>query len=104
MGEATHGTAEFYDMRARITRELIEKKGFNIIAVEADWPDATSIDFYIRGTNNKPDFKAKPFSGFPSWMWANQSVMEFTHWLKDYNRRFNSSEDSQRFKRSVGFY
>ncbi len=104
LGEATHGTAEFYDMRARITRELIEKKGFNIIAVEADWPDATSIDFYIRGTDNKADFKAKPFSGFPSWMWANHSVMKFTHWLKDYNRRFNSSEDAQRFNRSVGFY
>ncbi len=104
LGEATHGTAEFYDMRARITRELIEKKGFNIIAVEADWPDATSIDLYIRGTNNKADFKGKPFSGFPSWMWANHSVMEFTHWLKDYNRRFNSSEDAQRLNRSVGFY
>ena len=89
LGEATHGTAEFYDMRARITRELIEKKGFNIIAVEADWPDATSIDFYIRGPShnpgNKSDFRAKPFSGFPSWMWANQSVLEFTHWLKDNN-------------------
>ncbi len=104
LGEATHGTAEFYDMRARITRELIEKKGFNIIAVEADWPDATSIDLYIRGTNNKADFKGKPFSGFPSWMWANHSVMEFTHWLKEYNRRFKSSEDSKRFNRSVGFY
>ncbi|NOR43160.1 MAG: protein-L-isoaspartate O-methyltransferase, partial [Gammaproteobacteria bacterium] len=104
LGEATHGSAEFYDMRARITRELIEKKGFNIIAVEADWPDATSINFYIRGTNNKPEFKDKPFSGFPSWMWANHSVIEFTHWLKDYNHRFNSTEGTERFKRSVGFY
>ena len=108
LGEATHGTAEFYDMRARITRELIEKKGFNIIAVEADWPDATSIDFYIRGPShnpgNKSDFRAKPFSGFPSWMWANQSVLEFTHWLKDNNRRFNSSEESPKFNSTVGFY
>lgn len=104
LGEATHGTAEFYDMRARITRDLIEKKGFNIIAVEADWPDATSINFYIRGTNNKPEFKDKPFSGFPSWMWANHSVMEFTHWLKTYNQRVNSTEGTERFKRSVDFY
>jgi hypothetical protein len=84
LGEASHGTAEFYDMRARITRELIEKKGFNIVAVEADWPDATSIDYFIRGTNyntgrnpghnhgKKPIFKNKPFSGFPSWMQINR--------------------------------
>jgi len=94
LGEASHGTAEFYDMRARITRELIEKKGFNIVALEADWPDATSIDFFIRGSGKKPDFKSKPFSSFPSWMWANQSVLAFTHWLKDYNQRFDSAEDA----------
>ena len=98
LGEATHGTAEFYDMRARITRELIEKKGFNIIAVEADWPDATSIDYFIRGFGQKPVFKNKPFSDFPTWMWANHSVLAFVHWLKDYNLRFNSAEDA------VGFY
>jgi len=98
LGESTHGTAEFYDMRARITRELIEKKGFNIIAVEADWPDATSIDHFIRGSGQKPVFKNKPFSGFPTWMWANHSVLAFVHWLKDYNQRFNSAEDA------VGFY
>ncbi len=102
LGEATHGTAEFYDMRARITRELIEKKGFKIVAVEADWPDATSIDHFIRGPGHtpekKPIFTIKPFSGFPSWMWANHSVLTFTHWLKDYNQFFNSSDDA------VGFY
>ena len=98
VGEATHGTAEFYDMRARITRELIENKGFNIVAVEADWPDAASIDYFIRGSGNRPNFKIKPFSGFPSWMWANHSVLAFTHWLKDYNQSFNSTEDA------VGFY
>jgi protein-L-isoaspartate(D-aspartate) O-methyltransferase len=106
LGEATHGTAEFYDMRARISRELIEKKGFTIIAVEADWPDATSIDFFIHGPGhspsrrpgNRPEFKIKPFSVFPTWMWANQSVLAFTHWLKDYNQRIDSAEDT------VGFY
>ncbi len=98
MGEASHGAAEFYDMRARITRELIEKKGFDIVAVEADWPDAAMIDFFIRGYGHKPRFKNKPFSDFPSWMWANHSVLAFSHWLKDYNRSFDSAEDA------VGFY
>jgi erythromycin esterase-like protein len=107
LGEASHGTAEFYDMRARITRELIEKKGFNIVAVEADWPDAASIDFFIREPGRKaghrPMFKNGPFSntwfsGFPEWMWANDSVLAFAHWLKDYNRSVNSAEDA------VGFY
>jgi len=104
LGEATHGTAEFYDMRARITRELIEKKGFNIVAVEADWPDAESIDHFIRGTGHKPRIKNKPFAGYPSWMWANHSVLAFTHWLKDYNQSFNSAEDAQRIESTVGFY
>ena len=102
LGEASHGTAEFYDMRARITRELIEKKGFHIVAVEADWPDASSIDYFIHGPGQNPDYKPnfsiKPFSGYPSWMWANHSVFTFTQWLKDYNQRVNSAEHR------VGFY
>jgi len=111
LGEASHGTAEFYDMRARITRELIEKKGFTIVAVEADWPDAASIDFFIRKpgrepgrkTGHRPMIKNGPFantwfSGFPQWMWANDSVLAFANWLKDHNRSVNSVEDV------VGFY
>ncbi|PCJ88958.1 MAG: protein-L-isoaspartate O-methyltransferase [Thiotrichaceae bacterium] len=98
LGEASHGTREFYDMRARISKQLIEKKGFNIIAVEADWPDAASIDHYIRGTSHDPMVENKPFTRFPTWMWANHSVSEFTHWLKDYNQQFNVVEDA------VGFY
>lgn len=105
LGEATHGTAEFYDMRSRITRELIEKKGFNIIAVEADWPDATSINHFVRGANHdpfqsfahKPVFKNKPFSGFPTWMWANHSVLAFVNWLKNYNHSMNSVEHTVAF-------
>jgi len=97
LGEASHGTAEFYDMRARITRELIEKKGFNIIAVEADWPDAETIDHFVRATGHHPASKNKPFSGFPSWMWANHSVLAFVHWLRDYNQYFNSAEDAVAF-------
>ena len=98
MGEASHGTAEFYDMRARITRELIEKRGFDIVAVEADWPDAAMIDYFIRGSGHKPAFHNKPSPDFSSWMWANHSVLAFTHWLKDYNHSLNSAEDA------VGFY
>ena len=87
LGEASHGTAEFYDMRARITWELIEKKGFNIIAVEADWPDASHIDHYIHATAPDPMLESTPFSRFPTWMWANHSVLKFVHWLKQHNAK-----------------
>jgi len=98
LGEASHGTAEFYEMRARISQELIEKKGFTIIAVEADWPDATHIDRYIHGISPDPLLKSAPFSRFPTWMWANHSVQEFTHWLKAYNENVVTSE------KQAGFY
>jgi len=102
IGEASHGTAEFYDMRARITRELIEHKGFTIIAAEADWPDASVIDYFVRGASDrqrkKPRLRIPPFSGYPSWMWANESVYAFTRWLKNHNRQFHSAADA------VGFY
>jgi len=102
IGESSHGTAEFYDMRARITRELIAHKGFTVIAAEADWPDASAIDYFVRGSSDrqrkKPRFRVPPFSGYPSWMWANESVLAFSRWLKDHNRQFHSAADA------VGFY
>jgi len=98
LGEASHGTAEFYEMRARITRELVEKKGFNIIAVEADWPDAAHIDHYIHGTSPDPLLESTPFSRFPTWMWANHSVLEFTRWLKAHNEKIAVPDER------VGFY
>lgn len=98
LGEASHGTAEFYDMRARITKELIEKKGFTIVTAEADWPDAAHINRYIQGQQQEASLQNKPFSRFPTWMWANQSMLEFTHWLHDYNNKTKSSEQK------VGFY
>ena len=98
LGEASHGTAEFYDMRARITQELIEKKGVNIIAVEADWPDATHIDHYIHGSSPDLFLKNQPFSRFPTWMWANHSVLDFVYWLKAHNDT-RKDPDQQ-----VGFY
>lgn len=97
LGEATHGTAEFYDMRARISRELIQQKGFNFIAVEADWPDAAQIDHFVRGTRLEPTEEAT-FSRFPTWMWANIQVLEFAKWLRDYNRRFPTPDEA------AGFY
>jgi protein-L-isoaspartate(D-aspartate) O-methyltransferase len=98
LGEASHGTAEFYEMRARITKELIEKKGFSIVAAEADWPDAAHINHYIHGTELDPMLQSKPFSRFPTWMWANHSVLEFIHWLKTHNDKVESSH------KQVGFY
>jgi protein-L-isoaspartate(D-aspartate) O-methyltransferase len=98
LGEASHGTAEFYDMRARITQELIEKKGVTIIAVEADWPDAASIDHYIHGSSADPFLKSQPFSRFPTWMWANQSVLNFICWLRAHNDTVKDPDQQ------VGFY
>jgi len=98
LGEASHGTAEFYDMRARITQELIEKKGVTIIAVEADWPDAAYIDHYIHGSSPDPFLKSQPFSRFPTWMWANHSVLDFINWLKAHNATVKDPDQQ------VGFY
>lgn len=98
LGEASHGTAEFYDMRARITKELIEKKGFTIVTAEADWPDAAHINHYIHGREQDALLQNKPFSRFPTWMWANKSMLKFTHWLHAYNAKTESTE------KKVGFY
>nr|NIP58339.1 protein-L-isoaspartate(D-aspartate) O-methyltransferase [Gemmatimonadota bacterium]NIR78740.1 protein-L-isoaspartate(D-aspartate) O-methyltransferase [Gemmatimonadota bacterium]NIT87379.1 protein-L-isoaspartate(D-aspartate) O-methyltransferase [Gemmatimonadota bacterium]NIU31229.1 protein-L-isoaspartate(D-aspartate) O-methyltransferase [Gemmatimonadota bacterium]NIU35944.1 protein-L-isoaspartate(D-aspartate) O-methyltransferase [Gemmatimonadota bacterium] len=88
LGEASHGTSEFYRMRARITRELVEKKGFDFVAAEADWPDAA----------DRP--RHKPFQRFPRWMWANTDVMEFVHWLREFNGTIRDEEPG----RMVGFH
>nr|WP_297820802.1 protein-L-isoaspartate(D-aspartate) O-methyltransferase [uncultured Paraglaciecola sp.] len=98
LGEASHGTAEFYDMRARITRELIEKKGFTVIAVEADWPDANHINHYIHNTSAEPRLESPSFERFPTWMWANHSVLEFSHWLRAHNQQIVDP------RQQIGFY
>jgi protein-L-isoaspartate(D-aspartate) O-methyltransferase len=84
LGESTHGTAEFYRMRARVTQALIEEKGFNIVAVEADWPDAARIDHYIRDRNVSPS-SWKAFARFPTWMWRNNEFRIFAEWLRRHN-------------------
>ena len=83
LGEATHGTSEFYQARARITRHLIEEHGFDIVAVEADWPDAAQIDAYVR--ERAISAKERPFTRFPTWMWRNTDVRDFVNWLRTYN-------------------
>lgn len=84
LGESTHGTSEFYRMRARITRELIERRGFTIVAVEADWPDAARVDHYVRDRKVSPaDWQA--FARFPTWMWRNRETATFVDWLRQWN-------------------
>jgi erythromycin esterase-like protein len=84
LGEASHGTSEFYRARAAISRRLIERHGFNIVAVEADWPDAATIDRYVRHRPWREDaFNA--FERFPTWMWRNTDVDAFIRWLRGRN-------------------
>ncbi len=84
LGEASHGTSEFYRARAAITQRLIEQHGFTIVAVEADWPDAAVIDRYVR---NRParQGEEKAFERFPTWMWRNTDVQAFIRWLRSRN-------------------
>ena len=91
LGEATHGTSEFYRMRARITKELILRHGFNFVAVEADWPDAARINQYIRhGPTRQEQWKA--FARFPTWMWRNHEALELVEWLRAWNAEVQNPE------------
>ncbi|HUQ13224.1 MAG TPA: protein-L-isoaspartate(D-aspartate) O-methyltransferase [Novosphingobium sp.] len=83
LGEASHGTDEFYAARAAITRRFVERHGFSIVAVEADWPDAAAIDRHIRGTSPRPGVRA--FERFPTWMWRNTRIAELTEALRAIN-------------------
>ena len=85
IGEASHGTSEFYRMRARITMELIERRGFSIVAIEGDWPDTRAVDAYVRG-RSRPTLRDPAYSRFPTWMWRNQEVHAFIDWLAAHNR------------------
>jgi protein-L-isoaspartate(D-aspartate) O-methyltransferase len=84
LGEATHGTAEFYLMRARLTRELITRKAFRFVAIEGDWPDAARVDHYVRHSEFPPS-EWTAFARFPTWMWRNEEVRLFVDWLREYN-------------------
>jgi protein-L-isoaspartate(D-aspartate) O-methyltransferase len=84
IGEASHGTAEFYSMREKISRELIARKGFNFVAIEGDWPDAARIDHYVRHREYSPS-EWTAFARFPTWMWRNEEVRGFVDWLRGHN-------------------
>jgi protein-L-isoaspartate(D-aspartate) O-methyltransferase len=84
LGEASHGTSEFYRMRARITRELIERRGFTVVALEADWPDAAQLDRAARHLPPTPD-AVPPFQRFPAWMWRNLETERLMAWLAEHN-------------------
>jgi erythromycin esterase-like protein len=101
LGEASHGTSEFYRARDAITRRLVAEHGFNIVAVEADWPDAASIDRYVRHRRARADAgrsDAEPaFRRFPTWMWRNAEVEAFVEWLRAHN-------EAQPRERRAGFF
>ena len=100
LGEASHGTHEFYRERAQITKRLIVEKGFRAVAVEADWPDAYRVNRYVRGAG--ADASANDalgdFKRFPTWMWRNTDVLDFVGWLKDHNDALGDQATK------VGFY
>jgi erythromycin esterase-like protein len=100
LGEATHGTHEFYRERAEITKRLIVEKGFTAVAVEADWPDAYRVNRYVRGTGTDRDADAalSGFERFPNWMWRNTEVLDFVGWLRGHNDTISLIE------MNVGFY
>jgi erythromycin esterase-like protein len=99
IGEASHGTHEFYRTRAELTKALVERKGFNVIAVEADWPDAYRANRWAQHTSNDADAETalSDFTRFPRWMWRNRDVVDFLEWLHSYN---GSRPAAQR----TGFY
>jgi erythromycin esterase-like protein len=98
LGEATHGTHEFYQMRAEITRRLMEELGFDAVAVEADWPDAYRLARYVLGYGDASALAAfDDFERFPTWMWRNHDVLGFIEWLHARNQRIEASA-------RVGFY
>jgi erythromycin esterase-like protein len=87
LGEATHGTHEFYRARAEITKRLITEKGFTVVAWEADWPDALRINRFAqhRGNDRTATDALGGFKRFPVWMWRNREVLELIEWLREYN-------------------
>ena len=101
IGESSHGTHEFYEARAEITKWLIDEKGFSAVAAEADWPDAYRVNRYVRGLgeDKSADEALSGFERFPAWMWRNTVVSDFVDWLRARNRRHQSNGQWQ-----AGFY
>jgi erythromycin esterase-like protein len=100
LGEASHGTDEFYFERAQITKRLIAEKGFSVVAIEADWPDAYRVHRYVRGAtiDSNANEALSGFRRFPTWMWRNTVVVEFVEWLRAFNQKLDPK------KAPAGFY
>ncbi|MGE7768597.1 erythromycin esterase family protein [Peribacillus sp. NPDC096540] len=100
LGEASHGTSEFYTARVEITKKLIKEKGFTFVAVEGDWPACQAINRYVKGydlvTKSAQDV-LKSFNRWPTWMWANEEIIDLIEWMKEYN-------ESGQSQTKVGFY
>ena len=98
LGEASHGTSEFYTWRTRISKRLITEKGFSFIAVEGDWPDCYSVNRFVKGRQgNSAEEILQAFARWPTWLWANREVVDLVSWLRSFN-------DMQAEKYQVGFY
>ncbi len=99
LGEASHGTHDFYRRRADITRRLIQEKGFGAVAVEADWPDAYRINRFVRSASDDAESiqALADFKRFPAWMWRNADVLDFIGWLRTFNEGLPASD-------RTGFY
>jgi erythromycin esterase len=88
LGEASHGTSEFYTWRAEITKRLITEKGFSFMAVEGDWPDCYRVNRYIKGMVNSGSSAYEVlhvFNHWPTWMWANKEIVDLVEWLRLHN-------------------
>ena len=98
IGEASHGTQDFYHLRASITKHLIQHHGLTAVAVEADWPDAYRVNRFVRGEGDDGDANTalSGFERFPAWMWRNTEVLSFVRWLREWNDEHPKSK--------VGFY
>lgn len=96
LGDGSHGTSEFYQARAEITKRFIEKHGYTMVAVEADWPDAEIIDRYVRMRPNVA-VDLEPFKRFPTWMWRNEELRALVKWMREWNQQ-------QPPDRRAGFY
>lgn len=99
LGESSHGTSEFYTIRAEISKRLIENKGFNCIAVEGDWPSCFTVNRYVKGyAPMNPLDALKDFNRWPTWMWANEEIKQLITWMHDYN------QDLKDQSQMAGFY
>ncbi|MFT4059472.1 MAG: erythromycin esterase family protein [Legionella sp.] len=99
IGEATHGTQEFYQTRIEITQQLIKDKGFMAVTIEGDWPDAHRVHRFLqaRSEDRNAAESLDDFKRFPTWMWRNTTLPPFLKWLREYNDKFSASH-------KVGFY